>query len=214
LEKRLSHGLTLLANYQFSKMLTRISRLNNSDIQLVKRVAAEDRPQRVVISSSFDLPFGKGRRLATHASRLANGVIGGWSLNGIFQRQTGPVLLWGNVIYYGGDIGLNPRGVDRAFDVTRFNRVSNQQLSANIRTFPLTFGNLRADGPNNVDLSAIKQFPIRERLRLQCRFELFNAFNHPVFSGPALVPTNSTFGVIGGVENLARVIQVGLRLTW
>jgi hypothetical protein len=214
LEKRFSGGLTMLANYQFSKMLTRISRLNNSDDQLAKRVAAEDRPQRIVISANYDLPFGKGKRIAAQAPRLANAIIGGWGINGIFQKQSGPVLSWGNLIYYGGDIQLNPRHVDGAFDVTRFNRVSNQQLASNIRTFPLTFGNLRADGPNNVDLSAIKNFSIREKLRLQYRFEMFNAFNHPVFSGPSLSATTSAFGTISSVDNLARVIQMGLRLTW
>ncbi|HWB87451.1 MAG TPA: TonB-dependent receptor [Bryobacteraceae bacterium] len=214
MEKRFSRGLTLLFNYQYSKMLTRISRLNSSDIQLTKRVAAEDRPQRVVVSANYELPFGKGKSLASNAPKLLNGLIGGWTLNGIYQLQSGPVLSWGNMIYYGGDIQLNPRAVDRAFDITRFNRVSAEQLSQNIRTFPLTFGNLRADGPNNLDLSAIKMFPIHERLNLQFRFEAFNALNHPVFKAPSLSPTSSAFATINSVDNLSRVVQMGLRLTW
>lgn len=75
-------------------------------------------------------------------------------------------------------------------------------------------GDLRADAANNYDFSAIKQFPIHERLSLQYRCEWFNAFNHPVFSGPSTSPTSSAFATISAVDNLARVIQMGLRLTW
>ncbi|HWB86326.1 MAG TPA: TonB-dependent receptor [Bryobacteraceae bacterium] len=214
LEKRFSGGFTLMANYQFSKILTRISRLNDSDVQLAKRVAAEDRPQRLTLNSSYELPFGRGKKFGSNMPALVNGVIGGWILNGIYQHQTGAVLSWGNVIYYGGDINLNPRVVTGAFDTTQFDRKSAEQLASNVRTFPLTFGDLHADGVNNLDLSVIKRFPIRERLNLQYRCEWFNALNHPVFSAPNTTPTSSAFATITSVDNLARVIQMGLRLAW
>jgi hypothetical protein len=213
-EKRFSGGLTLMANYQLSKILTHISRLNDSDVQLAKSVAAEDRPQRLTISFNYELPFGTGKKFASHVPKLVNGAVGGWILNGVHVQQTGAVLSWGNVIYYGGDINLNPRAVNGAFDVTRFDRKSAEQLASNIRTFPLNFGSLRADAANNFDFSAIKQFPIHERLTLQYRCEWFNAFNHPVFSAPNTSPTSSAFGTITAVDNLARVIQMALRLTW
>jgi hypothetical protein len=213
-EKRFSAGLQLLGNYQYSKLIARTGRLNDFDTVLEKRVAAEDRPQRVVISASYDMPFGKGKKIATNANRLLNGLIGGWIVSGIYQRQSGQVLGWGNILYDGGDINLNPRGVDGAFDTTHFNTKSAEQLSTNVRTFPSAFSNLRADGPNNFDLSAIKQFPIRERMNLQYRCELFNAMNHAVFSGPNTSPTNAGFSKITSVNNLPRVTQMALRLTW
>jgi len=50
--------------------------------------------------------------------------------------QSGPLLSWGNVIYYGGPIDLDPHQPDGvAFDTSRFNTISSQQLSDNIRTF-------------------------------------------------------------------------------
>ena len=124
--------------------MERRSRLNPSDAQLEKRIAAEDRPQQLVLSGTWDLPFGKGKALASGAGRVLNRIIGGWMVNGIYIVQPGPPLGWGNVIYLGGDLRMNPRGIDNAFDTTRFNRDSRQQLASNIRTFPSRFANLRA----------------------------------------------------------------------
>ena len=83
----------------------------------------------------------------------------------------------------------------------------------------------------NVDFGIVKTFHITERLRLQFRTELFNAFNHPNFDNPrdasvgsptftsslfgqtccATVATNTTTNVIQTGET-ARVIQFGLKL--
>jgi hypothetical protein len=45
-------------------------------------------------------------------------------------------------------------------------------------------GILYSPGTNNVDLSAVKNFAIRERFRFQFRVDAFNSFNHPQFGFP------------------------------
>jgi len=35
------------------------------------------------------LPFGHGERLLGNMSRVVDGVIGGWSLNGVFRNSSG-----------------------------------------------------------------------------------------------------------------------------
>lgn len=117
-EKRFSSGLQFLANFQRSKMIVRTSRLNNADLQLEKVIANEDRPQRIVVSSSYDLPFGAGRPLGGNVGRGLDSLIGGWSVNFIYQQMSGAPLSWGNVIRYGEDIKMQPRNIDQAFDVT------------------------------------------------------------------------------------------------
>lgn len=214
LEKRFSSGLQFLANYQFARTVEETSRLNDFSGP-EKRNGSIDRPHRFVTSFSYDLPFGHGKPLGGGAGPVLNRIIGGWIINGIYSYESGaPAGDWGNVIYLGGDLHWNARGVDGAFDTTRFNRVSSQQLSDNVRTFPTRFANLRQDATNNVDASIMKNTPIKERVMLQFRTEFFNAFNHAVFSAPQLSPTNSNFGNITGVTNLERHIQMGLRLTW
>jgi len=213
-EKRFSHGFQFLGNYLYSKLIEKRSRLNNSDPYLEKRIADEDRPQRLVVSASWELPFGKRKPFGSALHPVWQKVIGGWTVNTIYTTQPGQPLSWGNVIYYGGDLRLDPRRIDGAFDTTRFNTNSQQQLASNVRTFPTRFANLRADGANNIDFSVIKETQIREKLRLQYRCEFFNFFNHPSFNAPELSPTNSNFGRITSQANLPRSTQMALRLVW
>lgn len=214
LEQRFSGGLSLLANYLYSRLMEKRSRLNPSNTFLEKRLANEDRPQRLVISASYDLPLGRGKALFGNAGSFAHRVVGGWVINAIYTVQPGPPLEWGNVIYYGGDLHLDTRNIDRNFDTSRFNTNSQQQLVSNIRTFPQRFNNLRADGVNNLDASVIKNIAIREQLRLQFRFEAFNALNRAEFDAPILNPVNSSFGHTQATSNLPRRIQMALRLVW
>ena len=213
-EKRFSHGVQLLANYFFGKLIERTDRLNASDPAPAKRIGVDDRPQRVVMSGSWDVPAGMGKAWLSGAGRLLDRVAGGWNVNAIYTWQPGRPLSWGNVIYYGGDLRVNPRGVDGAFDVTRFNRNSREQLDSNLRSFPAGFANLRSDGLNNFDLSVVKRIPVAEKIYLQFRCEFFNFLNHPVFEPPNTSPTNSSFSLINTQANLPRTTQMALRLVW
>jgi hypothetical protein len=214
LEKRFSHGFLMLVNFQKSRLMEKRSRLNDLDPTLEKRTAAEDRAYRLVWSGTYDLPFGRGKAIFKSANRVVNAAVGGWNINLIYTLQPGTPLSWGNVIYLGGPISLDPHNVDASFDVTRFNRVSAQQLSQNLRTFPTRFSNLRQDGVNQVDFSLIKAFRITEKLAMTYRCEFFNSTNRAIFNPPDLSPTSSTFGKILSQANTPRRIQMALRLVF
>jgi hypothetical protein len=214
IRKRFSGGVQLLANYQYSKLIEKTARLNGGDAALVKDVSADDRPQRVVVSGSWDLPFGTGKRFGGGSGWIANSLIGGWSVNGIYTLQQGAPLNWGNVLYLGGPLNNQPRNVSAVFDTTRFERDSTKQLSNNLRTFADRFSHLRQDGVNNVDFSAMKRFNFGEHVNLEFRAEFFNLLNHPLFNGPNLTPTSSSFGTLTSQSNLPRRTQMGLRLVW
>jgi hypothetical protein len=218
-EKRFSHGLQFLSNFQWGRTIARDNYLNNTFGPLEKRPADIDRPFRFVSSFSYDLPFGRGKALLGSMSGFAGAVVdrivGGWIVNGIYSFESGgPTGSWGDIIYLGGPLNWDPTNVDHTFDVTQFNRVSAQQLSNHVRTFPSRFAALRLPPTSNVDASIIKNTRIRERVMIQFRTEFFNAMNHPVFNGPQLGPTNSAFGTISGVYNLERHIQMALRMSW
>src|SRR5260370_5113244 len=186
LEKRYAHGLTFLANYTWSKLIEQFRLLNDFGLAPENRVSGDDRPQRFVVSTSYELPFGKNK-LIGFGSPLANRLLGGWIVNGVYTWQVGAPLTWTNngIIYLGGPLNLNPRGVDgTAFDTTRFVTDSSQQLSSNVRTFPTRFSNLRQDGANNFDLSIIKNTYITERPNLQLRLAAFKRLNHPELDPP------------------------------
>jgi len=214
LQKRLTQGLTVINNFIWSKLIERTAYLNDSDPAPEKRVGANSRPFRELLAASYELPVGRGKRLNIR-SRLGNALAGGWALNGTMTLQSGPPLSWGNVIYYGGPLALQGHQPDGlAFDITRFNTVSSQQLASNIRTFNTLFNNLRRDPTKNLDLSVLKKFSLGERRYFQLRFESFNTTNHVTFGAPNLTPTSSTFGMITAQANTPRRLQVGARLVW
>ena len=214
MDKRFAGGLQVQANFQYSRLMQKLDRLNDSDPGLQKRVASIDRPLRFVASGLYALPVGRGKRVLGDARGIVNQMFGGWQVSGVFVSQQGAPLEWGDVIYLGGDLQMNPTNIDRAFDTTRFNTNSRQQLGSDIRTFPTSFSNLRSAGVVSLDVAAIKDFPIRERLKLQYRCEFFNAPNHPLFGVPDVSPTSTTFGQVKDLTNLPRRIQMALRLNW
>jgi hypothetical protein len=169
---------------------------------------------REILSASYDLPIGRGKALHV-GSRIGNALLGGWALNGVLTLQSGAPVAWGNMLYYGGPLNLQNHQPDGlAFDTTRFNTVSSQQLVNNIRTFPTQFGDLRADPVKNVDLSVLKSFHFAEQKYFQIRFESFNSTNRVTFAAPNVTPTSSTFGQITTQANTPRRLQVGARLVW
>jgi hypothetical protein len=216
-EKRYSMGFNFLTNFQWSKMMEETNRLNAADPFLEHRVADEDRPLRFVASGSYELPFGRGKPFLGGANGVVTRLVGGWQINGIYIKQSGAPIDWSdrNIIYYGGDLSLDPREIDaRAFDITRFETVANRQLDRNRRTWPTRFSSLRVDGVHNVDASLIKNTPITERVILQFRAEMFNVFNRAQYNGPETNPTNANFGRITSAANLPRSVQLALRLRW
>ncbi len=104
-----------------------------------KRVAADDRPLRFVLSGSYQLPFGRGKRFDTH-SPIGNRIVGGWVLNSIYTNQLGaPLTFASNIIFNGGSLNANPHpgNLDLPmFDVSRFNTNSAQQLGRQHQHLP------------------------------------------------------------------------------
>jgi len=167
------------------------------------------------MSASYELPFG-ATKLVDFGNKWMNRGLGGWVVNSIYTWELGaPLGPWGNLIYYGGNLHLDQRGVGgTSFDTTRFNTNTQQQLTDNVRTFSTQFSNLRSDGANNIDLSLIKNTRLHDLINVQLRFESFNAFNHTEFSAPSLVATSSAFGRITSQNNLSRTVQIAARLVW
>ena len=142
-------------------------------------------------------------------------LVGGWGLSGILTLQSGPTLSWGNYIYYGGPLNMNPHQPDGlAFDTTQFNTVAAQQLADNVRTFDNQFNNLRRDMTKQLDGTLSKSFKFTEKRYVQFRLEAFNLTNRVTFGNVQTAPTNAAFGTIGAQANTPRRIESGLRLVW
>ncbi len=213
-EKRFTRGYTFSASYTWSKYMDAIQKLNPTDAAPHHVVSDWDRPHHLVISGMYELPFGRGGR--GWAARVA----GGWSLQAIYQAQSGPPIGFGNIIFNGDlhDIVLPraERKVERWFNTNAgFERASNRQPASNVRAFPLRLAGLRADGYNNWDISLIKDVALTERAKFQLRAEALDLLNHAMFNPPNTAPTNSNFGqVTATVFADQRRIMLGARLIW
>ena len=92
-------------------------------------------------------------------------------------------------------------------------RIATVVPAFTVRTLPNFLTGLRNDGQNNWDLSVLKSTSIiRERVRTQFRFEMFNALNRVQFGNPTISPTSSTNGAIFAQSNTPRELQFGLKL--
>jgi hypothetical protein len=222
LEKRASHGLNFVFNYIYSRLMERVTWLNDSDPLPEYRVSPLDHTQRYVVAATYQLPIGKGTALDLKSGVL-NSVLGGWLLNSVYTYQTGAPIMWvngsssspGDYVYFGGPLDVNPNQVNGpAFNTSVFDTKSADSFQYHIRTFSTMFSNARADGINQFDPSLSKRFVIHESVAVQLRLEAFNALNHPVFAAPSTTASNAAFGTITASANRFRTLQLGARFTF
>jgi hypothetical protein len=103
LEKRMSRGYNLLATYTWSHSIddvnTPLGSSNDADQRAYNIIPMRadwsqspwDTRHRFTFNTLFEVPFGKGRAYLNQ-SAVADAIIGGWSLNGMFVAQTGNFL--------------------------------------------------------------------------------------------------------------------------
>lgn len=219
IEKRMTQGLSIIANYSFSKLIEATTYLNDTDTHLTRRVSPFDHTNHFVTGFSYELPIGRGKPLNLN-SRVMDAIFGGFKVNGIYTYQTGaPIYFPTDLVLAAGQtlqsIKVNPRQTTGSALSPSFDTLAGDQFAYHIRTLPQTFDSLRQDGINNLDASMLKDFRFSSSAFFELRFEAFNALNHASFSAPVVSSaTSSTFGQITSQGNIARGIQLGGRLVF
>src|SRR5580700_5556258 len=188
------------------------------------------RRHRFLLTGTYELPFGKGRRWSSQ-SRVANAALAGWSLNTVTLIETGPYLT-PTISPTLDQTNTNPAGVGSTVRPDLIgNPIPSQQTSSNyfnINAFaPTPAGAARVgsagvgilEGPGTIAVNAglSKSFVIREGLRLRFEATFTNALNHTNFAPPATNVSNpSTFGVLQSAQTAEyggnRTGQLALRL--
>jgi hypothetical protein len=214
-ERRMARGFTFQLGYTWSKLMEATEYLNAADAAPYETIGPLDRTHRLTMSGVWEIPVGQGRRFGSSLPSALDVFVGGWQLGGVVVRQSGAPLEFGNALFTGNlkDIPLpkGERNVDRWFNTDAgFNRNSAEQLSSNVRTFPLRFSGIRGDGRATWDFSAIKNVRLAGTT-LQFRAEVYNAMNHPNFNNPNQTPTSTAFGRITSAGD-ARNWQFSLKL--
>jgi Carboxypeptidase regulatory-like domain len=234
-EKRFSNGNSLLATYTRSRARDQLNYLNPTEPVLEDRISPNDRPNRVTVGATFHLPFGKGRKWGSDWGGVAEAFLGGWSLSGTYQYQTGFPYTWNSNVYYDparnpldlksnigegvpcGIAGLDCPGWDTSgFYIPGGTGVTDPriQMGQNVRYFPSTLPDVRTHDLHLMDIGLYKTFSLPKDLDLQIRVEAINALNYTVLWNANLDPRNASFGLVNQDRNNPRDIQLGARLSF
>jgi hypothetical protein len=261
LSRRLQRGLYFQAAYTFSKTIDNVSgslstdELNatrngqnganiyndQSNVQQNKARGDFDRPHRLVVSYTYDLPFGRGQQYLSHIGPALNKLLGNWSISGITTYQSGlPFSITDSTSggIFGTSLGTAQficSNAEAAYTQGSLNdRLAHYLNPACFTTAPVLpgpggvpnpgatgWGNtprnaFRGPSQQNWDLSVLKVFTVGERNSFQFRADFFNLFNHPIFRFPSTVNigTPATFAQITETAVPARLIQFGLRYSF
>jgi hypothetical protein len=224
LQKRFSKGYTLGFSYTYSHWMQATEYLNAGDENPTKMISDLDVPHRMSISGIYELPFGNGRRFATDATGVLQGLVGGWQIQGVYTFQSGFPVRFGTDAFYNGDeIQLDDRSTLKWINTGAFSSILSGTSTAatpvdHLRSLPFRFSDVRADTINNMDLSLIKSVGLPHGMEVQLRAEFINALNNPYLAtgdGQIVVnPTSSTFGQItaSNQQNYPRRAQLGVKL--
>jgi hypothetical protein len=223
-EKRTSSGVTALVSYTIAKNLSDMTNPDNAyNRQAERGYASFDVPQRLTVSATWELPFGKGRHFGTNIPRSLDLLAGGWMLSTFQSFQGGFPLAFGLAKSTAGANSARPNATGnpaQGISGPIVNRLRNYFNTGSF-TQPADFtygdvspyiGTVRSPGMNNVDLTLSKDFQIVEKVKLEFRASMFNALNHPVFSGPGTTLGNANFGVISSQANLNRQFEFAAKI--
>jgi hypothetical protein len=241
-EHQLSYGLTLLANYTWSKCLsdqhTQASQNQQYRAQWVPGfgISADyalcdtDATNVVHVSGSWQLPVGRGRTLLSNSGRAVDALLGGWAVNFIAGYQGGqpftincPVTTAAGLgcfapVVQGQDIYAGPHNHTQWLNPSAFAQPALATQIGQTDYSVLGGSGQQARGPSfsNLDSSVFKYFNFTETVRLQFRAEAFNTTNTPQFGQPATGNLNFStpvgFSSITTTRNNPRLIQLALKL--
>ena len=214
--QRLNHGMQFNLNYTLAHALVLGavngyqanaggSFITDRNYQLSYRPSAYDIRHIFHASGTYDLPFGKGKKFM-NSSKLADEVLGSWTVGTIVIFQTGPPsqVSGGYLTVNANDAGVifqNGATGKTLQDAVTVNRIgspwvqtispsligANGAVSSSVytpNTNPGLWGaNPYIYGPHwfNADLSINKSIPIHESVRMTLQGQLLNVFNHPAF---------------------------------
>jgi hypothetical protein len=250
LKRRFSKGLMLRGVYTWSRAIDDGDSLNGTaagnapglvsnpyNIKADWGLATYDVRNMGVITASYELPFGHGRRYLGGENAALEHVAGGWTVNSIVTLQSG--------FPFTPQLGYNPSNngdtrnpvrpfLNPAFTGPVILGTPAHWFNPDAFIAPPNnsgfFGNVGRNayiGPGLAtwDFSVLKETQISEGLNLQFRAEIFNLLNRANFNTPSLItavllPGSTTpvqspsAGAITGTSTTSRQIQFGLKLIW
>jgi hypothetical protein len=196
-----------------------------------------DYPNVFNFVSTYDLPFGQGKRFLSSSSRLLNMVVGNWTLADTHQYRSGALIpltcpdsLGSGVLFTDARMcNANGGAVLSGQSRTSLNPNNPASLYFNAAAFSVpgqySFGTssqynskFRQPPVFSDNISIVKQLYVwptgdGSKVRLQFRADAFNAFNRTDFAVNGTVG-NPNFGRATSPQVGPRLITMGVRLNF
>jgi hypothetical protein len=223
-ERRFSDGFSYLASYSYSKATG-----ENADSVWAqptpfapsgynKGRSSLDRTHILSMNAIWELPFGTGKKHLSSINPVANVILGGWQLSGIYNFTSGSPLTFNTP---GGTLG---NGYGTRANIVGDLAVSNPDQNAwfnkaALQAAPrLAYGTSAIgvwDGPgaHSMDVNFSKRFMLSEEKYFQIRWEMFNMPNHVNLGNPGTTVGQGSTGKIFSA-GAARSMQLGLKFVF
>jgi outer membrane receptor protein involved in Fe transport len=225
-QRRMFHGLQMLASYTFAKST------DSASTSLGNGIGAQTLAQ---LSNAADLNYGYSNFDVRHTysaavsyelpapqwGKVGNAILTGWAIDTIVRGRSGypftvqdylnQILLNGTLqqtrpnVVPGQPFWIENPGAPggRVLNPEAFASPANNLPGNEVRN------SLRDFGTAQTDLAVRRRFNLTERVKLDFRIEYFNLFNHPMFS---LLPYHIYYGSPGfgeASETLANAFYHG-----
>jgi Carboxypeptidase regulatory-like domain len=227
--RRYAHGLSLLANYTYSKSLSNAPDFrspmfesaipqNDKDLAAEKGLACDVR-HRFAASVVYDLP-------SLMQAGLLHAITQNWHLSTVYQAQSGfplTISVFGDTANAGTVLGENPIRANRTAEPLFGPGTHTADAWFNPAAFTtpaaFTFGNVGRNtvygpGLQTLDLALARAFDFTERTKFEIRAEFFNALNHTNLGTPDRFVNTPQFGTITEPATPGREVQFSARVSF
>jgi hypothetical protein len=210
IQRRVTHGLAMLANYTWSKCRTDARDGLDNNIGGYRAVDlpgfgihgdyAEcdyNVPQMFHASGTYELPFGRDQKFLGGSPKIVDALVSHWTANTIITLQSGQPFTVPCTVGTAAGVGCYAltTGIDLYGPQHNVNQWMNPAAFANpTAVTQIGQGGFAAlggeasqvlgPGFHRMDLSFLKQIPIWEDFRAEFRAEIFNLTNTPQFGLP------------------------------
>jgi hypothetical protein len=260
-QKRFSKGLQFDASYTFTRDLSDAGGTNPTTLPIESTGAlpyvsdrfhplldygniSYDRRHRFLLTSLYELPFGRGKMFADRSSAFVNAIIGGWEWAGLITLESGPFLTpyqtandsagTNNISFFGSERAdlvpgvsryvslspnLNPNG-----SLSSFNFLNPAAFAIPGGTVPIgrygdaAVGSIVGPSTKFASMSLIKTIPIEERTKFQFGAEASNVFNHKNYQPPNMQVGSPGFGTITALQTVEgagpRLLELTARISF
>jgi hypothetical protein len=233
LNHRLSHGLSFMINYTFSKELDDLSGVRDPNKDFLERGPGSiDRPNVATATFVYQLPIGAGQKWNS-GNKVLSAAMSHWQFSGIFTFSSGaPLTISDSNCVSGGILGTCYPNYSAGFSGPIW--INGTPGTGNVATTaylnkaafadpaPYTVGDVARSAPfslyaphtADVDISVRREFRIVERVKLAFQADAFNINNAVHFAAPGTNIDSATFGIFSSMANQPRKLQLSARVSF